>query len=70
MRKDRHMGAGPYEPARASSLKGKPIKLSLFPSLGRLARLVDKERGVDVIDLDFTEPSGKVLPEGRIGNMV
>lgn len=48
----------------------KPIKLSSFASLNRVARLVDKEIGVDVIYLAFMEPSDGVYMKAVWGNMV
>ena len=48
-------------------IKHEATKLSSFPSLNQVARLVDKDRGVDIIHLDFAEPPGTALHKGNIG---
>lgn len=52
----------PASPMR--SLKTKVIKLSSFSSLNSVG---DKERRVDIINLDFTEPPDEVLLKGNVG---
>lgn len=63
MRKDRCTVVVPTSQHECTKMK--PIKLISFFEQG--GQLVDKEREVDVIYPDFTEPSDKVLHERSMG---